>query len=566
MSNVPQNIQELGLTSYDSFLEYGDIKTVLLNRLKALPNWAEIDKTFSGSGTLELILHLVCASHEIQSFMNLRGVQESFLEFAQLNDSIYAKARELGYRINRPNAPVVIIEYTGVPTVTLHSGDTVGTYNGYDLIYFGPNLIIEQTDQFSAYVGKFNQQNYSFDPTTSAQVIDIITPQTLQYVDNTNIRLLFDSTEQIKTIFPEDYIVFQKYADFSESLSQAKLFVADFTLMHGLAETMSSSLTRSYTVQYIETDGKSASININDLTLDTGYRAVNVDSLGTTGDAASDIVKNAPLVYSLLRRAITETDFTFLLSSLPQIKSAAVVPYGGVAGVWEITPNVSPTVNNFISINSLNYAYQNITSLPQDSVTTILYKQLRQDNNITPELIPASGGNPTKIRIYSKSSRIPVNISVSSGYTINIITTQVLTRPCILHVRYVGHNTVDTAVPLTFSEYTQVENVVDYYKPVGLTLYYEHAVRVPINLTFVLSLTSSSDVDLVTQLATQVIESYNLRTDLLIDSADILNTVEKYINQRFNSKVIQYTIDSVPVSQYVDKTSYSKLTYNLSFA
>jgi len=567
MSNIPQAIQELELPSTDSFLEYNDIKAVLLANLKTNPNYVNIVNSFSGSGTLELIIHLISLSHDISSFMNLRGVQESYLEFAQLDNSIFSRAAELGYRINRPTAPTYVFQYTAIPTITLIVGTVLGTYNNYNLVYFGPTVIIEQGDQVIVQVGQFQEKTFTFDTTNTNPIVNSITPSLLNAIDNNNIQIVYNNLVMSKTIFPEDYIVFEKYADFSSSTTSTNILVADFGLMHGLAMTFLNSIavgaSDSYTIQYMETDINIPSIDINTVSVVSGWEGVNQGSLGVLGDTTSSIVKNAPLLYSLLRRAVTENDFVFLLNSLPQFKSTSIGQYGGSPGVWQIQLDNSVT-NYVITINSINYAYQNIAILPLDTVTTILYKQLLNDTNTTPELVTISGS--LAINLYSKSSRLPLDISCSTGCTLTNTTAQVQTKPCVFVVSYVGYNTVNNVpVPLTQSDYNNVSTIINYYKGMGITLYYQHAIPVSISLNYTISLKNSSDQALVLSLINQVITSFNLRVEVLIDSASILKTIGIYCNKRFGIDLINYTIDSTPVSKFITKLQYSVITNNVVF-
>lgn len=573
MSNVPQNIVELGLTSYDTFRSYNDTKTLLINNLKSLPNWDEIDKTFQGSGTLELIVHLISVSNEIQSFMNLRGVQESYIEFAQISDNIYAKARELGYRINRPTCPTVVVEYTGVPTYSLAQGTVVGTLGDLDLVYFGATKLVEQGDHIVFCVGKYTETLVSFDSSDYVNsLVTVMSPTLLSAIDNDKLSLVYNGVVATKTIFPEDYIVFEKYADFSNSTTESKLFIADFKLRHGLANLLESSLSRSITTQFIETNGKVSSININDIKMIPLWRPVQVDGLGTTSDSPASIVKNAPLVYSLMRRAITETDFIFLHNSLPQIKSSSVIPFGDVAGVYQVTANTLAT-NNYVTINSLVYAYQNLDNISNNAVLQILYKALRNDPNISVQLDATTADH--KILIYSESPRLLLSIDVSSNLTLTTVTPQVKSKPCVLMVKYVGHNTVTDPVYLTPTEYADVSNVVNYYKPIGLTLLYEHATRKDVSLKYAISLSNNTDRTLISTLINNVISSYDYSIDVTIDSGEILRIIERYCNSKYGTvsgsgatrpdSVIQYSIDDSPISVYVDKSHYCKLSCTLTF-
>jgi hypothetical protein len=564
-ANVPQSIVELGLTSYASFPGYQTSYNLLLNKLQQLPNWSDIDKTFSGSGTLELILYLISSNTEINSFMNLRGVQESYLEFAQISENIYAKAGELGYRINRPSCPIISVEYLGVTTLTITTGTIIGSYLSYDLIYFGAPKVIEKGDIIDINVGKYQEVSYSFSNTSTTAIINILTPSILSAIDNNLVNLVYSGISQTKTLFPEDYIVFNNYADFSATNTTAKIFVADFTLSHGLSNVFSKNLNTSYTIQYIETDGPiSGSSNINLFVTNSNYRPLAIVSNGYNSDTLSSIVQNAPLVYSLLRRCITEKDWVFLLSSLPQFKSASIIPYGGIIGIYDISVNLTTiSTNYYIVVNSITYAYQNLDSLPVSSVLKILFNQIRQDTNVTPELQIAADG--PLIRIYSQSSRIPINISTSPNLTKTVIQQQVTTKPCILQINYVSANTITDPVPLTYADYNIVANITDNYKQVGLTLYYLHALRIDISLTYTFSLASSSDQTLVTTLVNQVISSYNYRVDFLVDSSEILTIINNYINYQYGVNVVLNSSDAIPLIKYINKTSYCLIVCNISF-
>lgn len=561
-STIPIDVFAQGLPSVA--LSRKEIKDYLVEHLKSLTNWNEIDKALNETGVLDMVLHLISAGYEVNNFLNMRSAQESLLTYSTLSKSIVEKAKELGYRINRASAPVLKIKYNQIPTINLTRGTVVGTYRGYDVIYFDDDRLIEKGDIIYCKLGKYKEKTIDFDQ-DEVKFSTIISPETLLSIDNLALELFFDGIKRNKTLFPEDYIVFPYYSDFSDSKVSAKLNIADLTLRHGLAEAVSTSLTRQFIVKYIETDGKLTQVfKQSDLTL-TNYDFISLDSRGTDPDTDSEIAEFAPIIYSMIRRAVTEDDFKFLLRNQPIIRDCSVDTYGGVKGSYQISINRLELGYYSISINNVVYSYQRLSdAVTEEDVITILYDQIKGNDILTPSIVDLGAGKKG-IKLDSISSRSFLSISVSDNMTNSTLRAQVNPVSCVLHVRYVKSDVVDDPIPISYSEYAAIAAVVDRYKQVGTTLFYESAVRQDVNITLQVHLNDAAQRSLVEDAINYVLNKYDKRIEILIDVSEIISQINSYLRFKYGNAVSAYITSNTQLKTYVDKEHYSNLVTTIIY-
>lgn len=566
MPNIPTALSSLGVDNFKSYTK-DQYRSFLYNKLRKLSNWEEIDTVINKAGTLDLIVELISSAAEISSFYNLRSEQESFLEYAELDQSVFAKARELGYRVSRYSSPAITLKYNAIATREMRRGDIIGTYGEYDLVYFDETQKIEKGDYIQVLIGKYREVSSDIDFNSEEDIYTKLSPIYLKSIDNTNVVLFFDDKLYEKTLFPEDYIVYNNWCDYSQSQTETNIYVANFKLKYGLYEVFSkSNAVKKYTIQYIETDGKLSDFDSKSLDITNDWIFYRIDSYGFDCESISDIVKYAPLVYSLQRRAVTENDYKFLLTSLPQFKDVSIMPYQGVHGNYKFTLKDIAIGNYQISVNEKSYSYQNISeNATNDEIIYALYEQIKL-NELVKVSIQGNTGN-TYLIITSISTKSLLNVSCNKDH--GVMTTLAVQTPparCTLHVRYVSAITDDEPVSLTQYEYKQVAAVVDLYKLVGLTLLYEHCAKQEVLLRFMISLENTEDKELVNELIKNIISEYDLKTDIVIDTNDIANSIMKYGNFKYGRVIITNVLDLTKKTIEIPKSKYSKITYEVVYA
>lgn len=567
-NNIPSAVSSLGLNNYQVFTS-SQMKEYLIERLKKLSNWEDINRVLNTAGTLDLIIDLVASASEVNSFLNLRSQQESFLEFAEINENIFARARELGYRINRYSAPAIVIKYNETPTIEIRRGQTLGKYENYDLIYFeSESRIVEKGDLVSVVVGKYGEKSRHFSLDETGDISLEIKPEVLKSIDNNHVVLLYDSIEQDRTLFPEDYIVYNQWCDFSNSTTSTVVQAANFEINYGLFELFQKGVSNSFTVKYIETDGKLVNaISGPNIELDSRFLFYSLGSNGYDCDTVQSIIKNAPLMYSLQRRAVTENDYKFLIIHLPQFFDASISTYKGQLGTYDIrVTKVKKNTNYWISVNELTYAYQNNSdSTTSDDIVEILYEQLKANELVRVTMLGDEGAKYLRLISISTKSLLSVSANKEVFQTL-VVQSQKPPAQCTLHIQYVSENTIDEPVPLTAYEYSeQVAPIVDNYKMVGLTLLYEHCKRVEINLKYIITLVDEADKELVNSLINNVINEFDRHTDILIDSSDIGNIIAHHANFKYGRQIISNLVDSKKLTYYVDKSKYCKLNCEIVY-
>ena len=61
MSSIPNSIKSLTIGDSDNFMTRSQYRDFLVNNLKNLSNWEDIDQTLNGAGTLDFIIDMISA-------------------------------------------------------------------------------------------------------------------------------------------------------------------------------------------------------------------------------------------------------------------------------------------------------------------------------------------------------------------------------------------------------------------------------------------------------------------------------------------------------------------------
>jgi hypothetical protein len=565
-------------------VDANSVKAIITKELKALPNFKEIEATLNGSGTLDFMLGILESNYQLNNYYNFRAATESTLQTATLPRSKYNKARELGYRINRANSPRVSVKYDGIPTITVTYGTVVGkTKAGLDLVYFGKPRKIERLDVITVSVGKYRFDSTSVIPSEDFKETQLVTikPGTLTGIDNVQVELEVNSVLQEKTLFPEDFIVLEKWADFSISRTESNVMIVNTGLRHGLFNTLSMINSPAITIHSIETNGKIPDLKQADITTIPTFIFVEVTSLGTDAETDEQIVNAAPLMYSLLRRAVTEQDLNILIRNQPLIFDASVSFYQATEGVWEVTLS-SVFLNQLYTVNVNGNVYNHTSKSATDTPETVikaLYSQLKTTDTMHTTLVkrqlpllPDINGlckiedikYSWHVVMQSNSSRILPTVTVTSSLILSNPVPQVPPECCVMQVNYVHENSGTNPAYLTKVEYDIIDKVIKNYKMAGLALYWRSATPLPAHLNYSISLLDNADEAHVLAEWAKFLVKYNRRVDRVLDTTDLGNEFMSHVNSLNNRNTITRVTDLVLTTYDASKDKYLLLTSNLS--
>ena len=257
----------------------------------------------------------------------LRG--ESYIDTANIDSSIFLIARTFGYNINRASAPILQFQYLDTPgketpeTLLLINGTTIGTYDGLDLVYFGPNKLIEKGDKIDFKIGHFfeaSNQKFNFkedDDLVSLQLV----PQMLKAIDNKHIQLKIGDKDIAISKQLEDFNIYNKVADYSLDNKSTLLYVYDYNSLFGFKITPAST----YNISYLETNGALKDFDLSLLQIeDIRFVFHSFVHSGYDGDTLTKIKKYTNFYYTTLRRAVTDDDYKYIIQTFPMIKTCMV--------------------------------------------------------------------------------------------------------------------------------------------------------------------------------------------------------------------------------------------------
>ncbi len=534
------------------------VKNDLKKWIQSLENYEQIKDQLDASN-LTLIEDLMAgfASYLVQKQNAKRA--ETYLSQAGLPSSVYEIASTFGYSINRYLAPSIKIKYNDVPTITLKSGDVLGTYKGYDIVYFGANKVIEKLDLIDVYIGTYvdKEVTVSFSDGTFILSLD---PEELKSIDRERMRCFLNDIEQVISRDIEDYVVFNEVADFSISPFTSKLFVSDIDSGYGITAADGAP----FRVEYLETDGKIDVINLDDVTLNERYLTVEVNSNGSLGDSISKIKRLAPLLYSTLRRMVTEKDHSYIAESYPLIASAAAERDLGTPQKDSFELNGDYTSDTFeITVQGATYSYEGQGGDTKASATEALYDILVQFDN---PLINVEHDTDNDLIIIESEDARNTSYEVSAS-NVDIVSIEENIPPacCTVYIYYVSEETVDTPVVLSTFERISFSNYLNVYKMVGLRLILTPASVENFELNINIKLTDSDYYDdVVDKIKTTILNKTELLLNTGFDYGKFLVDVSNIVLLDEDGAEFKPVVSVVPNQTVynIDPSNYRYIKFN----
>jgi len=485
-------------------IDYSELKQDVHNYITNLSTYQDITQNIDAE-TLDLIEGLV-ASYAVYSAYKTRALRrESYLSTSTLPSSVYQFARMWGYNINRYTAPQVNIKYNDVPTITLKYGDILGSFKNYELIYTGPQKKYEKGDVLQVSVGKKFQRTLAYNQDMSVY----LQPQTLQSINN-EVKLFVDGIQQDVSRIPEDYLVFDKPVEFSDTKYSTNVYIVEAEKLFGL---WTLEPTNTIELVYIETDGYIEEIKDTDLNLDNRFVYHSIAHLGSFGDSIPKIKFVTPYYYQALRRAVTVQDYRFILMSSPLFRDVFVEKDPGIRGVYRVSVTDNTKNHYDLTVSEYNFSdTYNVDNPPHndEDILIAFYNQMTVNNNILIELREESG--EYYLYITNKEARLdPFNVTGSEGLNIELVTENVAPLCCTLLCYYLKYNTTDTPIVLTSDERQQVSDFIRLYQMAGTSIIFIPARKEVYDLNIEIKIDDSSYLTEVTEKVNSIIDQFELQ-------------------------------------------------------
>ena len=530
-------------------VSFDQIKTNIEEYLKSLSNWDDIKDNLPASN-MTIISELIAGFASYISYKQKMLRDETYLSTAKLPSSIYNIAKTFGYYISRYTVPSISVKYIGAPTKTMKSGDVVGTYGDYDLVYFGENKLIEKLDIIDVFIGRYVENEHIVSFIDDSYSIDI-SPIYLEAIDDNRMQLFINDVQQEISKDIEDYVVLRKAVDYSYDTSTTKLFISDRVNTYGIVLDDGDVVK----LKTLETDGNIEDFDISITSLINEFLPVEMNHNGSNGDDLDKIKRLSPLFYSTLRRMVTEKDHKYITEANPMIKSASAERDLGTP--YEINLAIqAPYTDATFQIIISGTVYEVIT----DSTYT---KQM-----IIDEFIEKSSGNlltftstdGETVTITSVDSRYDtVNITQSNNITQTVINENVIPACCTVNIFYIKHDTIDEPSFMTMYEQREMANYFNNYKMAGLRIIMIPATVQYLSFKIKIQLTDPYYIDMVRKEIKNILSGYELVLDKSFNYGTIMVQVSK-ISFFENGSFIQPVLSVIP-NQIVYNIAPSKYNY-----
>lgn len=494
-----------------------------------------IQDTFSSS-TRTLLTKILAGygSFILFKYNSLR--EETYLSTAKLESSVYSQASALGYNINRMTAPRLTLKYLSVPTILVSFGDILGYYGDYDIICIEDKLI-EKGDEVVCAIGKFNVD------TLDVQLVDdslyaILSPDGLKAIDNQQIQLFLNNNKVELGKDIEELIINHNPVDFSTSIYNSKLILTT----SGYIGKHKVVPTDNIVIKYIETDGFLTSFDYVEANATQDYTVVDIINYGTNGDSLAKIKRLAPLLFSSMRRGVTESDYKYLIEYHPYINNAEVESDKGIPGSYTLSfPTYNINTDYVFNINDYVITLQSGTKTISQFLDYVVLS-FSHNTFMTFEKV----NNTIKVTV--KSARYG-SIEVSDNITKTTIINNIPPKCCTAKVYYINYNrnfiVGDSSNELSSYEKLELSQYIRTIKLVGLNvlLIPATAISTPITINIsynnnVLSDTIKSEIEL--ELRKLLRDKYEKILNSYIDYTEVQADITQYLyNGNYPIKAIQ---------------------------
>jgi hypothetical protein len=409
------------LTSLDFF----EIKESIRSYLRTRKEFTDYD--FEGSAASYLI-DILAYNTYYASFTANMSMNESFLESATVRDNIVRIAKQIGYTPRSKKAARACItmdmqasllpgDLNYPTTITIKKGDVfVATVDGESYVFATLDDVEESVDA-STGIATFsklliyqgNLLNYSFTVDDTRKPEYVIPSEN---VDTARMKVMVRPNEQ--SVEVDEYSLSDNVTSLTPTSRTYFLEETEdlrFKITFGDGVLGRKLIDNEFiTVEYLDTDGSEANgakkFGFIGRAIDSSGRpvlpqAITMKTIETSADGAEresalSIKYRAPKGFSVQNRAVTETDYAYLVSQLYP-SAASVTAYGGeklsppeygkvyIAIRTKSGVNLNTTTKQKIKNQLLDYSMASIQPVIVDP--TIFY--------ISPTVYPNFNGNQT---------------------------------------------------------------------------------------------------------------------------------------------------------------------------
>jgi hypothetical protein len=520
-------------------IDYGSIRDDIDKYLKSLSTYSEITSVLNSSN-LELLKNIVAGYATYVSYKTRMNRQESYIDTAQLESSLFFLFKMYGYNVKRYTSPKIRLKYNDVSTIPLNYGDILGHYNDYDIIYNGDFRKIEKGDYIYACIAKIKEEKLDFN---NDELVYNLKPEELKSIEE--VRVIINDKLIKPSRDPEDFIIYNKPVEFSSSFYDCELFVRDRKSGYGIKEEISS-----LEVLKMETNGEE-NIDILNINVDK-FLVMNIEHNGSFGEDLEKAKKIVPLYYQTMRRAVTIRDYLYILKSFYLFKDVFVKKDEGVPLTYNVTLSDNFTgkdlkLNVYGNIYSFNFPAGTTKDDAYDQIITVI-----KDSSMVDVSKNKSSKGGILMAEYDARLR---DFSVTSGNEeFNIVIEKDRVEPlcCTMLCYYILEKTKDDYILLSQEERKEVSSYIDRYKT-GSVIFIP-AKKKSFNIDLIID---SNNFDVAKKKIEDLLKEYELQLQINFYYGDFLAKVGEI-------EEVKYVIpNQEPFDIELDGTFYIKFETNI---
>lgn len=314
-----------------SSLDFDTIRERLVSTLRADPKFKDWD--FLGSN-ISVLLDLLSYNTFMNNFYVNMNLSESFLDSAQLRDSVVSKAKELNYTPRSMTSSKAVINVRLSPpdnpaTVTVPKGTVFNSRIDNSVLSFITDTptILRSSDNYSAdisiYEGTYITETFTVD--TSIEQRFVLSNEN---IDTKSLTVSVDGVEytlatSLLGLKSTDNIYFCQ----ATAKNKFEIIFGDSIYGSGLINGNIISTTYRVTSGPLG-NGASVFTGSNISGYPTTISTVETSSGGSDRESISSIKYNAPRHYQTRERAVTKTDYEVLVTeNFPEVRTVNI--FGG---------------------------------------------------------------------------------------------------------------------------------------------------------------------------------------------------------------------------------------------
>jgi len=539
-------------------VDFNEIKENFLKYIKSLDNFKEIQAKMDNS-TTDLIASLLAGYTSMTLFKNKMYREETYLQKAKLETSVFESAYPLGYRFQRAKAPEFSFVYLGNEDIILELGQVLGKVTidkkNYDIVYLDKPKKIKYNDFVNLKIGI--KQEVEIETFFNKKNNLLLKSEFLRSVDNDNMLAIIDDLEIVglSTMF-EDYILNNKIVNWSKTNKEAFIYIND------LENNFGTNLKKVKFI-YMETDGKLKSNDFK-IKMNFNFEFKDIYFYGLDEDTLDKIKIMAPFLKTTNGRAVTKEDYYYHILNSNIFDDVYLEPEQNIPAGWQLKFKEMDDFDGEKEYKLLiegsviklsKYSYESMNDFIKR-----FYDLLKMNLIVTPRMVT----NPeNEVELYIEQKFLEREISVS-GENIEIIKLNdfMKSQSCILNVYYVKKGDEPIRKNLTTSELLYLDNFMKRVSIVGINIVYIPGIPKITGLSFEVKLVNNKFQDEVYNYIKKVIKKYEYKMNSSLEVNKIISEVTKYksVDNGVEVYPVQY-IKNIANEDIINSEKYEYLVF-----